>query len=165
MHDRHGAMGQAEAPLTPDDLERERLLTYLDWARAKVPSWYWPVYGAGVTAWIASYQLGRVWGTVGALLFAALAGVLIRYAVACYGVGLPRLRGMPRRLRTAYLAVLGVAAVAAAAIAWIVIAVDDPPYALIGLVVGPAIALAGAAGSRAYRNVATRLADEHGIAR
>jgi hypothetical protein len=29
-----------ERPVTPEDLERERLRTYIDWAEVRAPFWY-----------------------------------------------------------------------------------------------------------------------------
>ena len=154
-----------DQPLTPEQLDRERLVTYLDWAEAEIPPWWLVAYGALMAGWIASYDLGAPWNTVGALLCVVGMVVLLRSLTARTGVSTPRFRGMPAALRRTYALPAGVAVAALAGVLGAVAALDDPPFALLGLAVGVALALSLAWQGRRCRVVAHRLAVEAGIDR
>lgn len=151
--------------VTPEQLERERLVTYLDWAELKVPTWYWLTYGGGITLWIAAYDLGSGWGTAAALLFALVAVAMLRHVTRRSGVSTPRFRGMPAPLKRTFLPLAVVLVLALTAVAWLATSSDDPPFTALGLVIGPVAALAVLWHARACRRAAARIAREHGIQR
>lgn len=161
MEDRPDA---AEPAITPDDLERERLRTYLDWAEVRAPVWYWPAYALAITAWIVGYGLGTLWGLAGALMVVAVAVVGIREMASRGQVAMPRFRGMPARLKRAWVPA-GVAALWLVGVLLFTLTVEAPPRTLLGVLTGLIMGLAGAWTSRRYRIEARRLADETGIAR
>lgn len=161
-----GPTGDGDLPLvTADELDRERLRTYVDWAQVATPWWYWPLYAVVVAAWIAAYDLGGLQGAVGAVCAAAAFGAMIRVVVARSGVSTPRFRGMPGPLLRTFVPLLVVIVLALAAAAAIAIGLDDPSYAAFGVVVGLTLAGTGALSGRWYRRVAARLAREHGLDR
>lgn len=150
--------------MTPEELERDRLLTYIDWAEVRAPGWYWPAYGAAIAIWLSGYDFGMLWGTAGALLLITVAAVGIRVMATRGQVSMPRFRGMPGPLKRAYLPVV-------AATLWLVGVLmygafaEAPSFVLLGVVTGLVMALGGAWSSRLYRIEARRLAAEAGIHR
>lgn len=150
------------ADVTPEELDRERLRTYIDWAEVRAPAWYWPAYAAAIAIWLSGYELGMLWGSAGALFLLTVAAVGIRVMATRGQVSMPRFRGMPAALKRAYLPVV-------AATLWLVGVLmygafaEAPSFVLLGVVTGVAMALGGAWSSRLYRIEARRLAAEAGI--
>lgn len=146
-----------------EELERERLRTYLDWAEGPTPAWMWPLYAAGVAGWLASYDLGPLWGTLGAIVFAGLAGKLAGRAMDRTGVTFPRWQGMPSRLRRTFLPVLITWLGAIAVGLTLLVAAQAPRWWVFGVATGVAMAAAGAVSGAWYRVEARRFARELGL--
>lgn len=144
-------------------LERERLLSYVEWAEVATPWWYWPVYGAALAAFVAAYSFGVIWGTIGAVAFAAAMGGLIGAVTSRSGVSTPRFRAMPGRLRVTFLPILLALFAALGAIAAALMIVEDPSLVMLGLGIGAGAALAGWGHTVWYRHEARQLAREHGL--
>lgn len=144
-------------------LERERLLSYVEWGEVEVPWWYWPVYGAALAAFVAAYALGLLWGTLGALVFAATMGGLIASMTSRTGVSTPRFRAMPRTLKRTFIPIVLVGLGSVGALAGALVAAQDPPLPMLGLVIGTSMAVAGRVNTVWYRREARRLAREHGL--
>lgn len=144
-------------------LERERLLSSVEWAEVAMPWWYWPVYGTALACFVAAYGLGVIWGTLGAVAFAAAMGALIGAVTSRSGVSTPRFRAMPGRLRVTFLPILLALLAALGAIAAALLVAEDPPFVLLGLAIGAGAALAGWGHTVWYRHEARQLAREHGL--
>lgn len=159
-----GAAG-AGAHITPEELDRERLVTYLDWAEVQGLEWYLPLYAVLVTGWIASYDLDVSWlRTLSAGVFVVAMLTMVRVVTTRTGVSFPRFKDMPAALRRTYWPfVIACALVFVLYLAMVAFA-DDVPFWLLGLVAGPVIAGAAALQARAFRREARRLAREQGIA-
>ena len=154
----------AELAVTPDELERERLRTYLDWAEVRAPFWYWPAYALAITAWIAGYGVDTLWGLAGALLVVVVAVGGIRVMASRGQVAMPRFRGMPAPLKRAWIPSVA-AALWLGGVLLFTFAAEAPPHTLLGVLTGIIMALAGAWTSRRYRIEARRLADDAGMPR
>jgi hypothetical protein len=144
-------------------LERERLLSYVEWAEVATPWWYWPIYGTALAGFVAAYSFGMIWGTLGAVAFAAAMGALIGAVTSRSGVSTPRFRAMPGRLRVTFLPILLALLAALGAIASALVVVEDPPFVLLGLAIGAGAALAGWGHTVWYRREARQLARDHGL--
>lgn len=153
-----------DSPVTPEDLEIERLRTYIDWAEVRAPAWYWPAYAVAVSVWLTAYSWGLLWGTLGALLVVALAAAGLRATAESSQVLMPRFRGMPSALKRAWLP-LGVAAVGLVALLLYGAFTGWAPSRWFTLLVGPLMALCGAWTSQRYRVAARELANRAGIRR
>lgn len=151
--------------VTPEELDRERLVTYLDWAEVRAPVWYWPTFAAGAGTMIAGYGLGRLWMSIGAglILLVSLWGSGIMASRG--GVSMPRFRGMPPELKRSYIP-LGMFAVVFVT-ALVTGAVMDPmPNAIpIGMGIGLLAGICGPWASWLYRASAADLAIRSGIER
>lgn len=157
--------GDEQAAASVAAIERERLLSYVEWGEVDGPWWYWPVYGAALAAYVAAHALGPLWGTLGALLFAATMGVLIASMTSRTGVSTPRFRAMPRALKKTFVPIVVVAIGSVGVLVGAVAVAEDPPYPLLGLTIGTSLAVAGWANAGWYRREAHRLAREHGLRR
>jgi hypothetical protein len=140
---------------SPEDLDRERLRTYLDWGEVRAPVWYWPALAAAISAWLVGIGYGVLWGVIGALVVLAVTVTGLQVVANRSQVSIPRFSGMPSLLRRAFLPVL-------LATVWfvsvlVVVALSDSPRVLLGAVTGPLVAVAGAATSGLYRRAAGRL--------
>lgn len=158
-------IGPPERALTVADLDRERLVAYLDWAQAPTPSWWIPAYGLAVGAWIASQGLGSGWRAVGSVVLIGVMLMLLRVITASTGVSLPRFRGMPTPLKRTYAAPAG--ALIGVVVAWGVLALGPgkPPYLLLGTVAGLLFVASLLWQGHRCRVVARRLAAEAGLQR
>lgn len=166
MSDEHSNHGRDDGgAITAAELDRERLRTYLDWGEADIPGWWLVIYGAAIALWIASYDLGRVWGTIVAIVFAFTMGILIRVATAKTHVSTPRFRGMPPALRRTFVLPSLVIVACLATAAAVSSTVDDPSYTLVGVVVGTVVAVSVGLQGYWYRSVARRIAAEEGLER
>lgn len=157
--------GHSGAEVTVDDLERERLRTYIDWAEVRAPRWYWPTYATVIAAWIAGYELGMLWGTAGAGVAVIVLLAMVRAVTRRSGVSTPRFRSMPARLQRAFHPFAVTFAVSVAGVMALTLSLDRPPFLLLGPVAGVAMSLAGAWASQRYREAATQLAEEAGMVR
>lgn len=160
----HDGFDGSELTITAEELDRERLRAYLVWGDVRAPRWYWPMYAALVTAWIASYALGQVWGTIGALAFAASLGGMTRVLCHRTGISTPRFRGMPPRLAASFLPLVVLVVLLVVGI-FVGLGTPDAPWLRFALVAGPAMTLAGVGSSALYRRAAAHLAAEAGISR
>src|SRR4051794_22898111 len=88
------------------DLERARLLPYVDPAAMATPWWAWPVVGIGMGVLIALNDVGGAVQGVLSLVCAVVMGLAARAIVNHRGVQ-PRLRGMPGPLLRLYGLVYG----------------------------------------------------------
>lgn len=160
-----GPLGDDSAAANVAALERERLLSYIEWGEVEVPRWYWPVYGAALATFVAAYALGPLWGAVGAVVFAATMGWLISSMTSRTGVSTPRFRAMPRALKMTFVptALVGLGSVGALVGALLI--AQDPPFPLLGLTIGTTMAVAGQVHTVWYRREARRLGREHGLRR
>lgn len=149
---------------TIEELDRERIQTYLDWGEVQLPRWWMPAYAVLVGGWIASYDLGPLWGTAGALILALAMGFMIRVATTQSQVTTPRFLGMPSSLRRTCIAPTVTATAAALAVAIASVAIEAPSYTLLGAVIGPALALSMGWQVRRYRTQARRIAAEQALA-
>lgn len=155
--------GPGRNSISPEELERERVRTYVAWSRATLPVWYWPVLAVGLSGWLIGMGFGAVYGAGGALLVMLVSFGGVQFVERQTGVRMPRFRGMPRPLRLAYLPALGAGIWLVAALP--AVAVSDEPMIALGAVSGPVVALGAAMSSWCYRRAADALADEAGIAR
>lgn len=150
------------------ELEREQLIAYLKWGEAPIPGWWLVSYAGAITLWFASHDLDRWMTIVGSLAFVGAMALLTHYitsrAVHRTGVTLPRFSSMPAPLRRAYLRPFLIA-LALFAVAVLLVAMGRLPVSatLIGLFVGPMMALATVWATRRFRRVAARLAREAGV--
>ncbi len=159
------AAGSDRAGVSAQELERERLTTYLDWAETEVPSWWLAGYAAAVGLCIASYDLSRGWRTVSAMVFVLAMVLLLRALTARTGVSMPRFAGMPSALKRTYLAPALTVALAVVAAVVMTRMLEDPSYALLGLIVGPALGLSLKWQARRCREVARALTEAEGLDR
>lgn len=157
--------GDQSAAASVAAVERERLLSYLEWGEVEVPRWYWPAYGAALTAFVAAYGLGPVWGTVGAVVFAATMGSLIASMTSRTGVSTPRFRAMPWALKKTFLPIALVGLASAGGVVGALLVAQDPSFPLLGLAIGTSLAVAGWINTVWYRREAQRLGREHGLRR
>jgi hypothetical protein len=149
--------------VSPDDLERERLRTYLDWGEVRAPVWYWPGLAFGVSWWLVGMGHGPGWSLPGAVVVMAVSLAGLRIVSDRAQVSMPRFRGMPTPLLRAYLP-------GAVGATWMVgvlvfLAVSDQPHVWLGAITGPLVSLAGASTSVLYRRAADRLATAAGLSR
>lgn len=151
--------------VTAQELDRERVITYLDWAEAEVPAWWLPTYAALITLWLASHDLGGWWPTGASAVFVVAMVVMLRLLTRSTRVSMPRFRGMPAALKRTYLIPGAAVVLAVAGYVALTATMDDVPYSLFGLVVGPVLALSLAWQVRRCRIEAARIAAEEGIAR
>ena len=154
----NAAGGHERHLVSPEELERERVRTYVEWGRARAPAWYWPGLAVGISAWLIGLGYGAVWGAGGALLVLIVAFTGVQVLSRQTGVSMPRFRGMPGPLRRGYLPALGAGVWLVAAL--VVVAVTDEPQIVLGAATGPVVALGGAWSSRCYRRAADELAAE-----
>ena len=159
----NAAGGRERHPVSPEELERERLRTYVEWGRAPAPAWYWPGLAVGISAWLVGIGYGAVWGAGGALLVLIVAFAGVQVHARQTGVSMPRFRCMPGPFRLAYLPALGAGAWLVVALA--VVAVTDEPQIVLGAATGPVVALGGAWSSQRCRRAADELATEAGLGR
>ncbi len=159
------AAGSDRSGVSVQELERERLITYLDWAEAEVPSWWLVGFSAAVGLWVASYDLSRGWSTVSAVVYVLAMLLLVRALTARTGVSMPRFAGMPSALKRTYLAPALTAVLAVVAAGVMTMMLEDPSYALLGLVVGPALGLSLEWQGRRCREVAAALTEAEGLDR
>jgi hypothetical protein len=145
-----------------EELERERLQTYLDWAQVRAPWWYWPAYALAIAAWFVGYGMGTGWGLAGAALVVLVALVGIRVIADRAQVSMPRFRGMPGPLKRSYLPV-AVAAIGFVGAMLYVVVSASAPYLVLGVTAGAGMALAGAWTSHRYRAEAARLERGEGL--
>ena len=153
-----------EPPVSPEDLETERLRTYIDWADVRAPAWYWPAYAIAISVWLTAYSWGLLWGTLGAPLVVAMAGAGLSAMAKRSQVLMPRFRGMPAPLKRAYLP-LAAAALGLAALLLYGAITDGALGRPITVLAGPVLALCGAWTSQRYRVAARELTVLAGIRR
>jgi hypothetical protein len=151
-------------PSSPEELERARLQTYVDWARVRAPWWLWPALVLAVTAWFVGYGQGPLWGAAGAMIVALVAGIALRVTADRGQVPMPRLRGMPRPLQLAYAPAIAAYAIFLGIAAY-ALAAGDAPYLLLGLAAGAVLAAGTAWSSRRFRVAADRLIEAEGLRR
>jgi len=149
--------------VSPEDLDRERLRTYLDWGKVRAPLWYWPGLAVAISTWLVGIGYGMFWGITGALLVVAVTVTGLNVMATRSQVSMPRFRGMPTPLRRAHLPVL--LATVWLVVALAVIALSDGPRVVLGAATGPLLAAAGAVTSGLYRRAADRLAATAGTGR
>lgn len=161
----HGSSGlERNADVTCTDLEREQLISYLEWGETKIPGWWLVAYALAITLWFASHDLQR-WMTITVTIaFVVAMAALTHYMTARTGVSMPRFRSMPSSLRRAYLPPI-IASCVLMALAILLVASDSLPVSasVVGLAVGPMMALAAVWSTRRYRSAADRLARDAGI--
>lgn len=149
-------------PVSAEELERERLQTYVDWAEVRAPWWMWPGLGLAVAAWFTGYGIGTWWGVAGAVAVAAVAGLALRVTSRQAQVSTPRFRGMPRAMQRAYLPALAAYVLFLGAAAY-TLTVDTAPHLLLGLAAGGLLTAGSAWSSCRFRVAATRLAEAEGL--
>lgn len=148
---------------SPEDLDRERLRTYLDWGEVRAPVWYWPGLAVAISAWLVGIGYGALWGVAGALLVVGVTVTGLNVVANRSQVSMPRFSGMPKPLRRAFLPVT-------LATVWlvgvlVVGALSEGPRSILGAATGPLVAAAGAATSGLYRRAADQLAAAAGTGR
>lgn len=149
---------------TLEQVERDRLETYVGNSRYRIPWWYtlgFAVAGAGalMTLGIETKWLGVAIALAVAMVIGALAGVAVRKAGA-----VPRLRTMPAPLRRVMIGYWVVTMAGIAAILLWAFTTETPrPFVWAGGMYFALVVVAGSVTDGLFRRRARRLAAEAGI--